>query len=91
MNLNIKNDLDDIVKMKNHNDQRKNNNTKIDEDKLATIVRPWEELEFKQNWYGLGYEKDHGILFHNLDHYKPIKFMNGGFLDGVKDNDTQQI
>ena len=32
--------------------------------KEIRIVRPWEELRFKRNRYGLGYEKDADNLFH---------------------------
>ena len=56
-------DFNVVIKMTNNN-QRTNHNTKENEDKSTKIVRPSEELDFKKKQYGLGYEKDHGNLFH---------------------------
>jgi hypothetical protein len=50
------------------------------------IVRPWEELRFKRNRYGLGYENDANNLFHIPNYSEPIFFVSGGFL-----NDDQKI
>ena len=62
----------------------------------AKFVKPWEELLFKRNRYGLGYEKcDH--LFHIPDYRKPVSFVSGGFLDDANqkedfvDNGKNQV
>jgi hypothetical protein len=47
---------------------------------IDNFVRPWEELQFKWNKYGLGYEKDHDNLFRIPNYCKPITFVSGGFL-----------
>jgi hypothetical protein len=44
------------------------------------IVRPWEELQIKQNRYGLGYNKVHDSLF-IPDYCKHVHFISGGFLN----------
>ena len=38
------------------------------------FVKPREEVQLKQNRCGLGYEKDHGKIFHILYHKKPLSF-----------------
>ena len=56
------------------------NIAKTNECGVATkFVRPWEELLFKRNKYGLGYENCDN-LFHIPDYRKPVSFVSGGFL-----------
>jgi hypothetical protein len=55
------------------------------------IVRPWEELRFKQNRYGLGYEKDVDNLFHIPNYSKPICFVSGGFFNDDKKTEFEDI
>ena len=59
--------------------------------KEIRIVRPWEELHFKRNRYGLGYEKDGGNLFHIPNYGKPICFASGGFLNDDKKTKLEGI
>lgn len=44
------------------------------------IVRPWEELQFKRNQNGLGYENANN--FHIPDYSKLVLFVSVGFLAG---------
>ena len=48
------------------------------------IVRPWEELQFKRNRYGLGYVQDADNLFHFPNYSEPVCFVSGGFLNDDK-------
>jgi hypothetical protein len=59
--------------------------------KEIRIVRPWEELHFKQNRYGLGYEKDVDNLFHIPNYSEPIFFVSGGFLNDDKKTKLEDI
>jgi hypothetical protein len=52
-------------------------------EKIDNFVRPWEELQFKRNKYGLGYEKYHDNFFHIPNYCKPLTFVSGGFLVNV--------
>lgn len=47
-----------------------------------SILKPWEEIQCNKNKRGLGYDKDDNN-FHIPNYSKPIKFINGGFLDQV--------
>ena len=52
-----------------------------------TIVRPWEELQFKRNRHGLGYANDNN--FHIPYYSKLVMFVSAGFLDGtLKDSEA---
>ena len=48
------------------------------------IVRPWEELRFKRNRYGLGYVQDADNLFHFPNYSEPVCFVSVGFLNDDK-------
>jgi hypothetical protein len=45
------------------------------------FVRPWEELSFKKDQHGLGYDKSNN--FHISDYSKPIHFVHSGFHEEV--------
>jgi hypothetical protein len=51
------------------------------------FFRPWEELSFKKNRHGLGYDK--GNNFHIPDYSKPIQFVSAGFLEEIKNVDNK--
>ena len=55
------------------------------------IVRPWEELRFKRNRYGLGYENDANNLFHIPNYREPVCFVSGGFLNDDKMTELEDI
>jgi hypothetical protein len=55
------------------------------------IVRPWEELCFKRNRYGLGYENDANNLFHIPNYCEPVCFVSGGFLNDDKTTELEDI
>jgi hypothetical protein len=55
------------------------------------IVRPWEELRFKRNRYGLGYENDANNLFHFPNYSEPVCFVSGGFLNDDKTTELADI
>jgi hypothetical protein len=59
--------------------------------KEIRIVRPWEELRFKRNRYGLGYEKDGDNLFHIPNYCEPVCFVSGGFLNDDKKTELEDI
>jgi histidinol phosphatase-like enzyme len=55
------------------------------------IVRPWKELQFKRNRYGLRYVKDANNLFHIPNYCEPICFVRGGFLNNDKKTKLEDI
>ena len=55
------------------------------------IVRPWEELQFKRNRYGLGYVQDADNLFHFPNYSEPVCFVSGGFLNDDKKTKLEGI
>jgi len=50
------------------------------EGKKTNIIKPWEELQFKRNKFGLGYKKNEFEFFHIIDYSMPIKIVSTGFL-----------
>jgi len=54
------------------------------------IVWSWEEIQFKHNWYGLGYNKVHDNLF-SPNYCKPIFFVSGGFLNDSQNTELEDI
>ena len=70
--MTLKNKVDKLKVQ--HDDQFEN---------IDNFVIPWEQLQFKRNIYGLGYEIDHDNLFHTPNYCKPITFMSGGFFVNV--------
>jgi len=59
--------------------------------KEIRIVRPWEELLFKRNRYGLGYEKDANNLFYIPNYCEPVCFVSGGSVNDNKTTDLEDI
>ena len=68
-----------------------------DDDKSTMFIRPWEELQLKSKWFGLGYENNGDNLFHIPEYGKPITIVSGEFLDDsnrntcFEDNDQEKL
>jgi hypothetical protein len=93
--------FDDDTTKEDEELDKDNNKDKDKFENQDKVIRPWEELQFKRNKFGLGYEKNEFDFFHILDYSKPVTFVSTGFLcddlqqhtmdDGKKELDVDDV